>query len=71
MNERPPCIEPHQGTVREEEVGIINEDEVNPYEAIDSEEKTHVVSYSGCRHRNEVQEKARQDRKECVYYSVP
>ncbi len=43
LNERPPCIEPHQGTVREEEVEIINEDEVNPYEAIDSEEKDNNI----------------------------
>ncbi len=43
MNERPPRIEPHQGTVREEEVEIINEDEVNAYEAIDSEEKDNNI----------------------------
>ncbi len=39
LNERPPQIEPRQETVREEEVEIINEDEVNSYEAIDNEEK--------------------------------
>ncbi len=43
LNERPPRIEPHQWTVREEEVEIINEDEVNPCEAIDSEEKDNSI----------------------------
>ncbi len=43
LNERPPRIEPHQETVNEEEVEIINEDEVNSYETIDSEEKDNNI----------------------------
>ncbi len=43
LNERPPRIEPHQETVNEEEVEIINEDEVNSYESIDIEEKENNI----------------------------
>ncbi len=44
LNERPPRIEPHQMTVREDEVEIIIEDEVYSYEAIDCEEKDNNIS---------------------------
>ncbi len=43
LNERPPRIQPHKGTVREEEVEIKNEDEVIPYEAIGSEDKDNNI----------------------------
>ncbi len=36
----------------------------------DWEEPNLLCLNHGGRHQNEVQEKARQDRKECVYYSV-